>query len=138
MVASQPPTDLSGFRIDESGAPVIRVTFPDVVTLPAYERLFDEYMRLCDLYPRVAWLIDMRTFNPVTAPAPIRKAAADVFARSRDRLVQSTVCEARVVESAGVRGVLMAFDWLTGSKWPVRNVATVKDAEVWVAEQLRR
>ena len=138
MVVAQPSTDLTTFRIDESDAPVIRVIFPDVVTLPAYERLFDEYMRLCDLHWRVGWLIDMRTFNPVMAPAPIRKAAADVFARSRDKLLQSTVCEARVVGSAGVRGVLMAFDWLTGSKWPVKNVATVKDAELWIGEQLRR
>lgn len=138
MSLAPPATDLSAFRIDESTAPVIRVIFPDVVTLPAYEKLFDEYMRLCDLYPRVGWLIDMRSFNPVTAPAPIRKAAADVFARGRAKLLQSTVCEARVVESAAVRGVLMAFDWLTGSKWPVKNVATVKDAEAWIAEQLRR
>lgn len=125
------------FVLDDSAAPIVRVTYPEHVTTGGYERLFDDYVALCARHPRIAWLVDMRDFNPLMVSAPVRKTAAEVFERARAPLLRSTVCEARVVSSTAMRGVLMAFDWVTGSKWPVKNVDSVGAAEVWIARQLR-
>ncbi len=53
----------------------------------------------------------------------MRKAAAACFATHKDVLLRSTVGEARIVESTAARGVLIGFDWLTGTKWRTRNFA---------------
>ncbi len=121
-----------GFVVDARECPLIVVTFPAAVELEAYEKVFEEYARLADAHRNLAWLIDFRAFNPITAPAKVRYASAEVFARYRDRLLPSTLCEARVVESMLARGVLTAFDWITGTKWPTDNFKRQDDAMRWI------
>ncbi|MCA9640429.1 MAG: hypothetical protein KC492_07015 [Myxococcales bacterium] len=122
----------AGFVVDARKCPLIIVTYPGSVDLEAYEVLFEEYARLAAAHQHLAWLIDFRSFNPITAPARVRYASADVFARYRERLLPSTLCEARVVESMLGRGVLTAFDWITGSKWPTENFKREDDAMRWI------
>lgn len=122
----------AGFVVDARDCPLIVVTYPDSVDLEAYETLFKEYARLAAAHDRLAWLIDFRAFNPITAPARVRYASAEVFARYRERLLPSTLCEARIVESMLARGVLTAFDWITGGKWPTENFKCQEDAMRWI------
>jgi hypothetical protein len=122
--------------VDDSGLPVVVVTFPPEVTADEYVQLFERYKALCAKYEHIAWLIDFQQFDPVTAPQAVRRAASEVFARYRDVLLQSTVCEARVVQNTASRGILTAFDWLTGKKWPLGNFATREAADRWIAERL--
>ncbi|MCA9627873.1 MAG: hypothetical protein KC766_09410 [Myxococcales bacterium] len=124
--------EYAGFVVDGRKCPLIVVTFPDWADLAAYEALFEEYARLAEAHRDLAWLIDFRAFNPITAPSPVRYASAEVFARYRDRLLASTLCEARVVESMLGRGVLTAFDWITGRKWPTENFKRQDDAMRWI------
>jgi hypothetical protein len=128
---------MSDFHIDLSQAPLIVVEYPDVVDETYFRALFGRYRELCGQYNRIAWLIDFRHYNPIGAPPAVRKKAADCFAESRDVLLRSTVCEARVVNNIATRAVAIAFDTLTGTKWPTKNFGTREAAERWCREQLR-
>ncbi|MCA9627872.1 MAG: hypothetical protein KC766_09405 [Myxococcales bacterium] len=125
-----------GFAVDSREAPLVVVTFPTEASTPQYELLFEHYAELCQKHSRIAWLIEFRGFDPVKAPASVRRQSAQIFARHRERLQRSTVCEARVVESTVSRGVLTAFDWLTGSKWPTRQFASFSEAAAWARKML--
>jgi len=126
------------FEIDDTAAPLIVVSYPDHVTVEDYHGLFERYRALCGVHARIAWLVDFRRFNPLSGTAELRKAAAACFAASKDVLLKSTVCEARIVENTAARGVLIGFDWLTGTKWPTRNFGKRDSAERWCHEQLLR
>jgi hypothetical protein len=124
--------------VDDSRVPLITAIFPDSVTIPDYETLFQRYVELSQQHRRLAWVIDMSRFNPVTAPASVRQGAAGVFERHRDTLTKVSVCEARIVQSPLARGVLTAFDWLTPNKWPCGNFATATEAEAFCRKHLAR
>jgi hypothetical protein len=128
---------IGAFRVDESRWPLVIVTFPPTVVIEEYRALFQQYVAMSKRGDKVAYLIDMQKFNPLTAPAAVRKAAAETFAENRHILVKATVCEARVVASSLTCGVLTAFDWLTGQKWPCANFTVMVEAERWAAAQLR-
>ena len=88
------------------------------------------------MHPRLAYLIDMRRFDPLRAPASKRRHAAEVFKANVHKLRHVTVCEARVVSSELTRGVLTAFDWLTGTKWPCATFTSRENAERWVERRV--
>ena len=123
-----------GFTVDDDEWPLVRSEFPNEPTTEGYRRLFEHYATLAQRGGSIAWLVDMRGFNPVTGNAAVRKAAAQVFESHRETLSRVTLCEARVVDGAVVRGILTAFDWLTGNKWPCANFATAEEARAWIAE----
>jgi hypothetical protein len=129
---------IESFQVDETRWPIIRVTFPSIVTLEAYRGVFRQYVTFSKRGERIGYLIDMRQFNPLTASAAMRKGAAEVFAENRDALVKATVCEGRVVASSLTSGVLTAFDWLTGQKWPCANFTSMDEAARWVEKQMQK
>ncbi len=128
--------EFPSFHIDESAAPLILVTFPDVATVEEIPALFEAYRRIAAQHPRVAWVVDLRRFNPILAPAKARRAFADNFEQSRAIIESSAVCEARVIESAIMRGVVTALDWLIGHKYPRRTFATLIAAKDWARTML--
>jgi hypothetical protein len=127
-----------GFTVEDEGWPLVRCRFPPQPDTDGYTRLFEQYAELARRGGSIAWLVDMRGFNPLTSPPTVRKAAAEVFERHRDALARVTLCEARVIDGAAVRGVVTAFDWLTGNKWPCSNFATPEEARTWIDEQRAR
>lgn len=127
---------MSDFRFDLSQVPLIVVEYPDTIDETYYRALFSRYRELCGMYDRIAWLIDFRRYNPIGATTAMKKKAAECFAESRDVLLRSTVCEARVVDNIAARAVAIAFDTLTGTKWPTKNFGTRDAAERWAREQL--
>ncbi|HEY1098550.1 MAG TPA: hypothetical protein VGF99_06465 [Myxococcota bacterium] len=129
---------MAEFQLDLSGLPVVVVGYPDRVSVDEYRALFTRYRDLCREHSRIAWLIDFRRYNPVLVTPDVRRAAADCFAEFKEDLLRSTVCEARVVDSVAARGVLIGFDWLTGTKWPTKNFGRRESAERWCADMLAR
>lgn len=129
---------MATFTFDLSQTPLIVAEYPDDVGVGDYYALFARYRELCAQHHRIAWVVDFRRFNPLKATPEMRKMAAECFAESRDALMRSTVCEARVVDNLTARSVLIAFDWLTGTKWPTKNFSTREAAERWCREQLLR
>ncbi|APR87734.1 hypothetical protein A7982_13083 [Minicystis rosea] len=127
---------MNDFRFDESRAPLIVVTFPPTVTADQCIALFQRFLELARKGSKIGYVMDLRQFNPLSANAAMRKVAADAFAERRSELLRATLCEARVVDGPVLRGVLTAFDWLTGQKWPCDNFTTMEDAERWVRAKL--
>jgi hypothetical protein len=133
---SDPDWQEHGFVVSSREWPIVRVQYPENVALEAYRALFGHYASLASRGARVAWLVDLTRFDPLTAPAAHRRVAAEIFEEHRATLLAATVCEARVLEAAITRGVVTAFDWLTLHKWPCTNVATEAEARAWIAEKM--
>ena len=127
-----------GVVVDSSERPIVLVRYPAVFDATAYRHLFEHYAKLAESGEPICWLIDFKAFNPVSASASLRKEAAAVFEQYVQVLAPVSVCEARVVGSGVARGVLTAFDWLTGSKWPVCNVASFGEAYRFIEGELAK
>ncbi len=126
-------------RIDESELPILVVRYPAAGTLEDLEAAWDVYRRVAAENDRVAYLIDMREFNPASQTAATRKRAGELHALYSAELAPSAVCEARVVSNRLVQGILVAFDWIKGDAlWPCRNFSDMTDARLWIDEQLAR
>ncbi len=117
--------------------PIIDVEFPDHFEDQEYRQLFERYIELSATHPRVAYLHDLRKLDPLRAPAKRRRLAAEVFRTNVTRFRNLPVCEARLVSSELTRGVLTAFDWLTGTRWPCATFTSIPDAERWLDQHLR-
>lgn len=127
---------MAAVMVDDSAYPLVRVVFPSEVSTDDYDRLFERYGELCKRSGRIAYHIDMTRFNPVTAPATTRRHAAATFQRYRAELLRTTICEGRLFYNPLVSGIVTAFDWLTGTKWPCQNFTSAVAIDTWIAEQL--
>ncbi|HEX7663670.1 MAG TPA: hypothetical protein VF407_04140 [Polyangiaceae bacterium] len=127
---------MNRFVVNVSEYPIVAVIYPEKPTLREASELFDFYADLAKAGARVGYTIDMRRFDPVVADAKTRKMVFDLFKKHEAALSKSTVCEARIAPSAVTRGVLTAFDWMTGTKWPCTNVKNAADAVAWVKGHL--
>lgn len=123
-------------RFDESEAPLLRVTYPQYATIDVVVQAFEMFCMWSERYKRLAYVIDMTDFNPLTAPPKLRKAFADEFQKSRHIIEPATVCEARVVSSSLVQGVITAVDWLTSRSYPAKNFTDHSMATSWVRKML--
>ena len=123
--------------LDESMLPILVVVYPKDPTLEMVDVLFDNYRRLARENDQLAYLLDMRFLDMSSAGASARRHAAELHARYRRELARSSVCEARVVSSALMRGVLIAFDWIKGEGlWPCETFATREEAIAWIHQKL--
>lgn len=133
----------NGFlTIESRRLPLIDVTYHRTNVqghlLDDYREAFEEYARLASQGAPVAYLLDMREFDPLQIDAKSRQQAALIFHDYAGRLRPTSVAEARVITSAITRGVVTAFDWLTNAnKWPCRQFATPPEAEAWLRSLLR-
>ncbi len=90
------------FRTDR--LPIVDVEFPSMFDKEQYLELFARYRSLSLEHGRLAYIIDMRKFNPLKASAALRKQAAAVFNENVTHIVTATVCEARIVSDQLTRG----------------------------------
>ena len=125
-----------GFIVRAGRLPIVEVVYPAAFVTSEYRELFERYAQLSLEHRRLAYLVDLRGFKPLNASAAHRKIGADIFNEFAPVLVPATVCEARIVTDQLTRGIVTAFDWLTGSKWPCRTFTSPSEAEAWVREQL--
>lgn len=124
--------------LDETRAPIMATCFPPELVIEDYENLVGRYVVIAQRGQRVVWLHDLRNFNPIAIPSPVRKAAADLALQHLEILKSVSVAEARVVTNHFVRGLSSAFTWLTGAPWPTQHFKTMQDAETWLRTQLAK
>ena len=123
--------------LDESNLPILEVIYPAQATPETLDLLFEAYRRVGRENAQVAYLIDMRLLSLTSTTAPARRHAAALHARYCNELAKTAVCEARVVSSPMMRGVLVAFDWLKGEGlWPCETFATRQEAVAWIGKLL--
>ncbi|MEM9188225.1 MAG: hypothetical protein AAGF12_03575 [Myxococcota bacterium] len=129
-----------GLVVDSVEWPVVRVWVPHDASLEAFQALLDYYEELCGPVgePTVIWITDFSEFDPFFGSPTVRRAAADLFRQHRPTLEKSTLCEARIAKNPVTRGIMLAFDWLTGAKWPTGNFATEDEARTWIMSQTGR
>jgi hypothetical protein len=123
--------------LDESLLPILVVTYPKDMTIEMLDALFANYLRLARERDQLAYVVDMRFLDLSLVGASGRRHAAELHARHRKELARSSVCEARVVSSPLMRGVLTAFDWIKGEGlWPCETFATREEAVAWINQKL--
>lgn len=126
------------FSITTTRLPMVDMSFHGALGVEDYRRALDELVRIFKAHPApFIVLLDMRDFNPLKITAAMRKQAAEVWHDNRELYLRVIVAEARVLTNPLTRGILTAFDWLTGTgKWPCRQFATMSAAEAWLRSKL--
>ena len=127
--------------VESTRLPIVDIAYHTVVgaddLITDFREAFAEYGRLARRGQPLAYLLDMRDFDPLLAPAAQRRHGAEVYREYVDILRPVSVGEARVITSPVTRGIVTAYDWLTGAnKWPCRQVASLAEGEAWLRERL--
>lgn len=122
------------FVVDEAEAPLIMLTYPATATEAEIGRLFETFESVCRRLRNIVWVIDMREFNPLTAPPKLRRVFADHYEKSRAVIERSTVAECRVVGSSLTQGVVTAVDWLVGRPYVTKNFTNLELAKNWARD----
>ena len=129
---------MSSISVDSSRLPLVDIAFAGAITPVDCRQLFDALNEVCAPGVRLATIVDFRELDAFAVTAPIRQALARAFFDGIDQRRASTVCEARIVTNALTRGMLVAFDWVTGAKWPCASFPTREQAVAWVSEQMEK
>lgn len=124
------------FMYDLSDAPLVRLTYPETVQEWMVPDAFELFVTVAQEFGKVAWVIDFRGFNPLTARPKIRRAFSDHFTKNRSILESATVAEAMVSESDVFRGVVTAINWLNQRKMNTRLFSNLNDAESWAKSRM--
>lgn len=125
------------FVVDESDLPILSVTYPEHANEESLDAVWAEFVRVTGENRRIAFLLDVRPTNPIAVSARLRRYNADLHERFKNDLAKSTVCEARVVSSSLVRGLIIAFDWIKGDGlWPCNTFTSMAEARAWCHERL--
>jgi hypothetical protein len=129
---------MSTFTVETTGLPVVDIAFHGTLTEADCVGFFATLNEVCTPGQRVATLVDYRGLDPFAMTATVRQSFARAFFDGIDGRRAATLCEARVVDNALTRGFIVAFDWVTGSKWPCASFPTREEAVAWVNEQVAK
>jgi hypothetical protein len=129
---------MSSISVDTCRLPLVDVAFRGAISEADCHQLFAALNEVCAPGVRVANVVDLRELDAFAVTGAIRQALARAFFDGVDQRRASTICEARIVTNALTRGILVAFDWVTGSKWPCASFTTREGAMAWVREQVEK
>jgi hypothetical protein len=126
-------------RFDATRWPLLELRYPPTLSPDEIAALYGAWESFF-VRGEHAVLVDMREFDPFAGGAAVRKRVAEEVEKRRDAFERLLIAEVRVITSPLVRGVVTAFDWIVGSTFsrPVQNVATIAEAEAFLAEAMRR
>jgi stage II sporulation SpoAA-like protein len=114
--------------------PIVQVRYQGDVTAEMFEAASLRFVELVEQAMAegrgVAWLTDLSSYNPATPL--LRQGLAKVIIRYRDQIGRGTLAEARVTQSAVVRGILTAIAWLAPQPWPIRVFESESEAIAWL------
>jgi hypothetical protein len=122
--------------VDETRWPVVIISGaePAPISVAAANELHVIMDELFSRRQRFAIILDGRGMGMPDAKA--RRALAD-FAKSREHLfARFIVADATVFESAPLRGVVTAINWMAPPKHPVRAFGDLESAVSWATELL--
>jgi hypothetical protein len=116
--------------------PIVEVAYPEQFADDEFHAYLAQLCALAEAHRPIAYIIDLRQFDPLGAPAKRRQLAAAAFNQCAPKLMATTVCEARIVTDRLTRGIVTAFDWFTGTKWPCATFVSELEANAWVTRHL--
>jgi hypothetical protein len=127
---------MGSIHIDDSGFPIVRVTFTGSVS----NEEFDEYLagmsRMIGRRQPNVTILDAR--HSARTPAVQRKKQADWIKQHEAELRRYSCGTAFVITSALIRGVLTAILWLQPMPQAHTVVGSLDEAERWARAQLDR
>jgi hypothetical protein len=126
---------MAGIVVDDSGFPLVRITFDGAVAEHAFDQYLQTVSRVYMRRAKVATIFDARRAAPPTAKERAKQAAW--LKQHRDVIGRFSCGSAFVIESAIVRGGLTAILWLAPIPGAHTVVATVAEAEAWALARLR-
>jgi hypothetical protein len=130
------PVNTDAILIDETRFPIVVVEFFGTPT----DRQFGEYLTgMTQVLDRASpYALIMDATRSTSTPAKQRSLQAEWMKANHAKLERYSVGTAFVMTSPVVRGMLTAILWLQPLAAPHTVVATRREADVWVREQLRR
>lgn len=119
---------------DLSEWPIVKVTFPLRIDVAYIDQMYDELEAVVSRGPHAHWT-DLRRADPLRMPATIRSRAAERERRLIHMAATVVMADVRLVNGAVQRGILTAFEWLTGkAPWPVANLSGPTEAYLWLQQ----
>lgn len=120
--------------VDFSRWPVIVITYPNIASAAAVERMFHEVDERIRTHAEPVVVIgDLTPLRVSTANAKVRRAFAErVAAQGRMHLAG----EAAVLRNPVSRGFVTAYYWLAPAEHPTGVFRTVEEAVAWAHEVL--
>ncbi len=123
-----------GIEYDDSEWPIVKVRFLGDTTVDDVDEMYAKIDAAIARGPHIQWT-DLREINPLTIDATLRVRAAEHEKRVIETSPEVVLADVRIVRGAVVRGMLTAFEWVSGSApWPVKNVGTPEEAYAWLRE----
>jgi len=120
--------------IDDSGWPILAITYPPIVTPEEAELHYEELTTYLQRSQPFGVLIDARPADVPNAPERARIAA---FLRETAHLSARTVVGVALVMKTTVgRGVMTAVLWLFTPPFPVQHVTSICEGRQWLEERL--
>ncbi len=130
---SDEPTRLAD--VDFTRWPVIVITYPNIASVEAIERMFDEVgERIRTRAEPVVVIGDLTPLRVSTANAKVRRVFAERVAE-QGRL--HLAGEAAVLKNPVARGFVTAYYWLAPAHHPTGVFAEVDEAVAWARGVLR-
>ena len=127
---------MSSIAVDTRQLPLVDVAVTGAITDADCQQLHDTLTEVCAPGVRVGHVVDLRALDAFAVTAQVRQALARSFFDGIDQRRAATICEARIVTNVLTHGILKAFDWVTGTKWPCASFPTREQAVAWVNEQV--
>ncbi|MFH1810686.1 MAG: hypothetical protein ABIJ09_18230 [Pseudomonadota bacterium] len=124
------------FDIDDTGFPLVRISYPAQASLEEIEAYGTRLERvLCR--GRQATVVDVRAVSVLQSGAEQRRYLAQQVDAATTRHPDTLVAEAVVLNSKILSAAYTAFNWLRAdSTYPSRAFSTVEAAEGWARAQL--
>lgn len=129
-----------GITLREGRWPIVEMHLHPHFTVADIDATYDRLEELAKRGEPHAHWTDLTRVDPLSIPAGLRKHFADRERRLYTLARGHLIADVRIVDNSVVRGLLRAFEWLTGdAPWPVRTVATEEEARAWLRtfDQLR-
>jgi hypothetical protein len=120
-----------GGVLDDSAAPLVLARFPAQPTIERYEELMGLWLDVAVRHGRIALVVDYRDHDASSVSPTFLAQSAQAFLKVRGRLASHMVGQARVFDLVATRELLVAYQWLAGSPWPLRNFHDVDEAVAW-------
>jgi hypothetical protein len=122
-----------GIEIVAERPPIVEIRIHPGFTVEDIDVAYDELEDIARRgAPHIHWT-DLREVQPLSFTTEIRKRFAERERRMFEFGNECIDADVRIVEERMVRGVLAAFEWLTGSApWPVRNLRSDVEAMAWL------
>jgi hypothetical protein len=116
--------------------PIVLVSWPEEVSLEDMDDYFARLVKTCER-GRFAMIVDANEVHPMKFTAALRRRKRELALEHISVFKRTMICQAFVMKSQVVRGVMTAMHWFVPADWPQTFVSTQEEAFAWVEPHLK-